>query len=480
MPPVWETSGMARGTLRESKDARPGMVAQGLTGKLAIFHAYDVRARFPEELEWEDVVALGRAVGVSVARRAPVLVGRDPRVASKVFARALRRGLRESGRTVGDLGIVPTPLVAYAARRWRTVGLSVTPSHNALGYVGLKGFDPGGRIFAQRWKQVATRFARELERSEVTSQPARRHVGPTAHEVARVYLASIARGRPVRRTVVLDPRGGATAHLAIRAFRAIGASVVGIDTTYSATFFGRSPEPRPSELAVLGRHVRESDALLGVTWDGDGDRVLVVSSDGRWVEPEVAAALLRDQSKGGTGPIVASVDASRKLERLGPVRWTPVGTRHVMEAMRAVRAAVGVEGSSHVYLGRGTDSSDGIRVAIELARSLDSDADRLRRVRALLGPIAKDVRTVRFQDFARAAGGYDQLRRSAGRGAHEGPDGFVRSTVLGSVLVRRSNTEPLVRLTLEADRPGGMPALDRATRAWVRKARTGGTLVARR
>jgi phosphomannomutase len=433
----------------------------------SFFHAYDIRGRFPAEISTADAERLGRAIARTF--RGSFVVGRDTRKESIPFSRALSRGLLSAGVRVRAIGIVPTPVVAFVASRWGLVGLSATPSHNALGYVGLKGFDPHGRIFGNEWDRIRAHFEAGFGPLRRTSRGTPRPAGPTATQVRREYLRWVCRGPRLSGTVVLDPRGGTTALLSVRAFRSIGTKVVSLNARYSSNFFGHSPEPRPEDLGRLGREVRRARAFLGATWDGDGDRVLIVDDEGKWVEPELLAVLLYERTGGNRGPLVATIDASRRLEDLVPVARSRVGTRFVIEAMRAANASVGVEASSHIYLGRDYESSDGVRVAIEVARLLAAEPESVQALRRRFGPIVRATGTLTLSDFNEAKRAYRAVRAAVPRRAARSLEGFRVRDGRGDVLVRRSNTQPSVRFAIEASGPNELRELVRWTGRWVRE-----------
>jgi phosphoglucosamine mutase len=436
------------------------------SGPAPFFHAYDVRARFPQEISPDEAVRLGQAVGE--VTRGPVLIGRDPRKESRIFAAHIRQGLERAGRPVTDLGIVPTPLVAFWARRCECVGLVSTPSHNALGYVGLKGFTSQGRIFGSAWSRIRQRYFRIRPGSSrlPRASGAFRKGGPRVlwHD----YVREIVGTRQVSGTVVLDPRGGATARLAPEVFRSLGARVIEVHRGYSPTFFGVSPEPRVSELQDLGAIVRRHRALFGATWDGDGDRVLLVDSQGTPIEPEVVALLLYGDRGASGNPLVASLDTSYKLERWVRVIRCRVGTRYVSEAMRRHRASVGVEASSHIYLDYHVESSDGIRVAAEVACRLTADPRALEGQRARLGGIHRQALTLEQDDFPQARRVYRDLRRNAPATLRRSLEGFQIRVPAGRILVRLSNTQPAVRLALEGETRQDLGELRELVERWVR------------
>ncbi|EQD33692.1 phosphomannomutase, partial [mine drainage metagenome] len=150
--------GGIRGGSRSGSPAVPGKSSPGGSQSPTFFHAYDVRGQYPSELDSAAARALGRAIAGTFP--GPTLLGWDTRADSLPFARGIELGLSLGGNPVSRLGIVPTPLVAYAAARWKVWGLCATASHNPLGYVGLKGFDPSGRILGKDWERVRRRFGK--------------------------------------------------------------------------------------------------------------------------------------------------------------------------------------------------------------------------------------------------------------------------------------------------------------------------------
>ncbi|MGD0250198.1 MAG: hypothetical protein ABSB97_04850 [Thermoplasmata archaeon] len=434
----------------------------------SFFHAYDVRGRYPVDIDAAAATQLGRAVARVFP--GPILVGRDTRAESVPFCRHVLEGLASEGSPTGRMGVVPTPLVAFAAARWKLTALSATASHNPLGYVGLKGFDLHGRIIGREWSRIRAKFTAAMT---PRTHSAVREAGfgsiPSPAQVQHEYLRWVGEGARIHGTVVLDPRGGATARLAVRTFLGVGARVVPIDATFSADFFGRSPEPKAGNLATLGRTVRRHHALLGATFDGDGDRVLFVDGAGKYVEPELVALLLYRRRLSSDGVLVASVDASRRLDQFARVRRSRVGTRFVIEAMRREKAEVGVEASSHIYLGREYESSDGIRVAVELARMLDADSGAVERLRSEVGPIVRATGALTFADFKGAGRAYDLLRQTVSQSGTRSIDGFLVLGDLGDCLIRKSNTQPSVRFALEAESEADLHRLARATAEWAGK-----------
>lgn len=422
------------------------------------FQEYDIRGRFPEEANLDTARSIGKRLAGMLGRA--VLVARDTRQESLEFERALVGALRASGVFVEVIGIAPTPALEFCARRYRRSGLAVTPSHNPLGYVGLKGFSPEGRLFRDEWVRLAHSWTAPLPADDPTSRglsmAGPRRPRPIGTRWIEEYLRFAASGVRTRLHVVVDCRGGATAKLAPRALRYTGARVSAIDAEFSSTFAGRSPEPNPRDLAALGKRVREERADLGATFDGDGDRVAFVDEAGHAVAPEVVALVLRSRWKSSEFPLVATADTSQRLRQFGRVRYCRVGSYHVRSMIRQVRGRLGFEGSGHYYIGSGSGSSDGIRTACILLHSLTARRIRLAEEVARIGPFPRLVRTIAFPTMIEARHVFDDCVRRVGPRGRREFGGLRLSGPPGWLYLRPSNTQPLLRVTIEPKEPFGI------------------------
>jgi phosphomannomutase len=431
-----------------------------------IFRGYDIRGLYPREIDPSTARRLGRALGRALP--GPFLLGRDTRRESESFARELEKGLRSQGARVALLGIVPTPEVAFLAGRSKGFGLAVTPSHNAVGYVGLKGFSPSGRLFDREWNGVRDAFRRislaPRARAHRTGTVPTGSVGRSGSNGAfeNEYLAHVTRGLESDLSVVLDTRGGATARAAPEALRRIGARVVELTRGFSPRFFGLSPEPRPETLTALSARIAAVRADLGFAFDGDGDRCVVLDDRGHRVEPEVVALLLHRAFADPRSPIVASVDASRRLERKVRTVRSRVGGRFVTRAMRRYGAEIAVEPSGHYYLRRYGADSDGILTACLVAHALGRQRTRLSGLSRRFGPLHRGTQTADFPGMAEARRAFHRMVASMGKRARTGLDGVTVEFPEGWCLVRRSNTQPSIRFAYEATDSVSLRRLERA------------------
>jgi phosphomannomutase len=436
-----------------------------------LFRGYDIRARYPSEIGPKTAKRLGRALGRALP--GPFLLGRDSRSGSASLSREVETGLRSVGARIDRLGIVPTPEVAFLAHHLRQLGLAVTPSHNAVGYVGLKGFTPSGRVFDGEWLRVRDAFERDsVPGSRGGGRPASTRA-PAASLRAEGsfeedYLLHLTHGLASALTVVLDTRGGATARVAPAALGRLGARVVEMRKGFSPTFFGQSPEPRPENLKALSDRVIAIGADLGFAFDGDGDRCVILDEGGRRAEPEVVGLLLHSAFATARSPIVASVDASRTLERHVRTVRSRVGSRFVARTMRRTGAEVGVEPSGHYYVRRYGTDSDGILIACLVAHALGTQGIGLGAIARRFGKIYRGTRTVDFPRMADARLAYRRMVQRLGKRARTGLDGFTVNFPQGWCLVRPSNTQPSIRFAYEATRSRAFRPVEQATDRIVR------------
>jgi len=433
--------------LHRGQDSTP--VVRNLIGAIG---SYDFRGRYPEPIGRAEGELLGACLKKYLLTLA--ITATDTRKESRAFLRAVSRGIRRSGTRVIHLGMVPTAVVGFAARTWRLPALAFTPSHNPLGFVGLKGFTERGRLWSAEW----TRLTRDLATTPpVPSQhrrpgALRKYQSPTRHSEVRVaYFHHFSSLAPLHIRVVVDARGGAASRWATGAFRALGADVVPVHDRPSPTFLGCSPAPTPASLSDLSSRVVSCSADLGVTFDGDADRILIVDRQGRYLWPEVVALGLLASGHPPGSPVIATADASPRLSKWAPVSWSPRGTQNVVDQMRKVGAPVGFETSDHYNLRSEGYLSDGIAIGLRISKLVSSNEALLQ---GIAGHFARMQRANLTFDLGQRDAGrkiLPQLIRGIGGRWESHCDGFQsNSTHYGRLFLRASQTEPLLRLTVES------------------------------
>src|SRR4051812_29463875 len=284
--------------------------------RASAFKAYDIRGIVDDALDEAFAEHLGRAFGTEAARlgEKAVAVGRDGRVSGPALAAALTRGLASTGLDVVDLGAVTTPMLYYvAATRGKHgchSGIMVTGSHNPKNYNGFKMVLGGRAIYGEDIQGLRRRM--EAEDYVIgTGRTARMEIVP---EYTRRIVSDCKLSRPMK--IVVDSGNGIPGASAPGILRALGCEVIDLYSRVDGDFPNHHPDPsKPENLADLIKVVHATDAELGLAFDGDGDRLGVVTKDGQIIYPDRQLVLFaRDilsRVKGGT--IIFDVKCSQRL-----------------------------------------------------------------------------------------------------------------------------------------------------------------------
>ncbi|HRP96883.1 MAG TPA: phosphomannomutase/phosphoglucomutase, partial [Rhodocyclaceae bacterium] len=249
-----------------------------------IFKAYDIRGIVDTTLTAPVVRAIGHALGSEARARgqSEIAIGRDGRLSGPQLAGALADGVRAAGVDVVDIGCVPTPLTYFAAHHLNTHScVSVTGSHNPPDYNGLKMVLGGETLHGAMIQDLR----RRIVEGDLSHGAGRlRHADAAAAYLERV-LSDVRLARPLK--LVVDCGNGVAGALAPRLLRGLGCDVVELFCEVDGRFPNHHPDPsKPENLADLIRTLRESDAELGLAFDGDGDRLGVVTKDGAIIYPD--------------------------------------------------------------------------------------------------------------------------------------------------------------------------------------------------
>ena len=413
-----------------------------------------VRGRAIDEITPEFCLSLGRAAA-RVLRSDRVVIGRDPRESGPVLQAALASGLAAEGVDVDDLGIVPTPAVAMFAARDDVPGVVITASHNPYHDNGVKIFGAGGTKVSD-----AQQEAIEVELSSILSaEPSGsipRRVGVVTRRPLAVadYVERIVghfgEGSLTGLRVVLDTANGAMCDAAPETFRRLGAEVIVLNDAPDGVNINH--ECGATATAGLCSFVSTmGTADVGFAFDGDGDRLIAVDGSGRVVDGDRLIALSaidrkeRGRLSGDTvvTTVMANLGFHRAMQAAGiRVVVTPVGDRHVLDAMVEGDVVLGGEQSGHVIHRDVATTGDGLVSAVALAELL------VRSGRPLT-ELAPAVMTA----FPQVLRNVEVARRPADVAAELHDEITAVERELGSdgrVLVRASGTEPLVRVMVEA------------------------------
>ncbi len=413
-----------------------------------------VRGLANVELTPEVTLALGRAVA-RVLAPAQIVVGRDTRRSGPALQAALSAGVAAEGVDVVDVGVLPTPAVAYVASTLRVPGAVISASHNPYSDNGVKVFAAGGAKL-----DTAVEAAIEAEwlrgASRTGGGVGRIIVDPHAAEAYASHLVDCLEGRRLAGiSVLLDCAHGAASDIAPGVLAAAGAQVSAIGTEPDGTNINDgcgSTSPGALQAAVVAAH-----ADLGLAFDGDADRCLAVDETGELIDGDHLMALfaldLAARDGLDEGAVVVSVMSNLGLrlsmEAAGiQVVETSVGDRHVLDAMCARGLALGGEQSGHIIFRRLATTGDGLLTGLLLA-------DLVCRQGRSLSALAASAMTRLPQHLANVElpAGRGHLLVSSPRLAAAVAEARAELGPRGRVLLRPSGTEPLVRVMAEAPTP---------------------------
>ena len=417
--------------------------------------------------------ALGRVLAAQQPGRRSVVIGKDTRISGYMFEAALEAGLVAAGVDVQMLGPMPTPAVAFLTRTLGAdAGIVISASHNPHHDNGIKFFSAHGEKLDDA-TELAIEAALDGEFATVESERLGKAV--RGRDAVGRYIefckASVPRDFDLRGLkVVLDCAHGATYHIAPLLFSELGAQVTAI---------GAAPDGLNINAGVGSMHldglaarVRETGADLGIAFDGDGDRVLMVDDQGTPVDGDgLLYVLARDWQAGGRlrGPVVGTLMTNYGLEQALAAagiafQRAKVGDRYVHQALVEGDGVLGGEASGHLLCLDRASTGDGIVAALQVLDALRRGGQSLRQAVAGLAMLPQKTVNVRLEGAsARAIVEADGVR-SALQAAQAAVQGR------GRAFLRPSGTEPVVRVTVEADEAGLMQGTLEQLSAAVRQA----------
>ncbi len=450
----------------------------------SIFKAYDIRGIVPSTLDEQVAEALGRAFG-TVARRegeTTVAVGRDGRLSGPSLSAALVRGLVASGVDVIDVGMVTTPMLYFAASTLCTSGIQVTGSHNPKDYNGFKMVMAGRAIHGEEIQAL-----RRMMEAASWDQPARaggiRNVnvlGPYRDRIA----SDVKLARPLK--IVVDSGNGIAGASAPDIYRRLGCEVIELYSEVDGNFPNHHPDPsKPENLRDLIAKLKETGADLGLAFDGDGDRLGIITRGGNNIYPDRQMMLFAQDvlSRVPGAPILFDVKCSQRLApAIAAAGGQPVmfktGHSLIKARMKELQAPLGGEMSGHIFFkerwfGFDDGTYAGARLLEILSRSPDPSA--------VLDALPTSHSTPELN--VKCAEGephrvVDELVRKAHFPAAEVAtiDGLRVDWPDGFGLVRASNTTPVLVLRFEGHTPEALHRIEAEMLALLRSVKPDATL----
>jgi len=424
-----------------------------------IFRAYDIRGVVGDSLTAEYAYWIGRAIGSqSLAQGEPkVIVGRDGRLSGPELLQQLVQGLLDCGCEVTDIGMVPTPVVYFAANVLEgRSAVMLTGSHNPPDYNGFKIIIAGDTLANEQIQALKTR----LDNNDLATGVGSVQQVDVLQRYFKTIRDDIALAKPLK--VVVDCGNGAAGVIAPQLIEALGCSVIPLFCEVDGTFPNHHPDPgKPENLVDLIARVKAENADLGLAFDGDGDRVGVVTNTGNIVYPDRLLMLFAKDvvSRNPGADIIFDVKCTRRLTPLisgyggRPVMWK-TGHSLIKKKMKETGALLAGEMSGHIFFKeRWYGFDDGIYSAARLLEILSLDK---RNAEQVFSAFPSDISTPEINIQVTEQSKFPLIERLQ----REGQWGEANLTSIDGVrvdypkgwgLIRASNTTPVLVLRFEAD-----------------------------
>jgi phosphomannomutase/phosphoglucomutase len=433
-----------------------------------IFRAYDIRGIAGRTLTPDVVHAVGRALGTLAPRFA---VGRDGRASGPQLAGALCDGLQASGADVVDIGVAPTPLTYFAAHHLGTGScVSVTGSHNPPDYNGLKMVIEGHTLSGEEIQDLR----RRIERQEFRDGSGRRERASVLEAYVERIAGDVKLARPMR--IAVDCGNGVAGMAAPGLYRRLGCEVRELYCEVDGRFPNHHPDPsRPENLADLIAAVKQDDCELGLAFDGDGDRLGVVTRAGDIIYPDRQLMLFAADvlARNPGAQIIYDVKCTRLLapwiERHGgrPLIWK-TGHSLIKAKLAETGAPLAGEMSGHTFFKeRWYGFDDALYAGARLLEILSRSADAGRVLRELPdAPSTPELNWKLAEGEPHALVAKLQATRPfPGARSVLTIDGVRAEYADGFGLARASNTTPVIVLRFEADTDSALERIKREFRA---------------
>lgn len=415
----------------------------GVRGKVG---TYPITPDFALKLGW----AAGKVLASQGSRT--VLIGKDTRISGYMLESALEAGLAAAGLTAAFTGPMPTPAVAYLTRTFRLeAGIVISASHNPYYDNGIKFFSAEGTKLPDHIEEAIEAM---LDQPMDCVESAELGKARRINDAAGRYIEFCKSTFPAHLgldgyKIVVDCANGATYHIAPNVLRELGAEVIEIGTDPNG--ININEKCGATDVKALQEKVLETKADVGLAYDGDGDRIMMVDHLGNKVDGDqilfiIAREALRSgQLKGGVvGTLMSNMSLEIALKMLGvPFVRANVGDRYVLEKMVEHNWTLGGENSGHIIIADKNTTGDGIIASLAVLSAMVQHRLSLNELASAVKLFPQVLINVRF------AGGDNPLESEAVKAV--AADVEKRLEGKGRILLRKSGTEPLIRVMVECE-----------------------------
>ena len=441
----------------------------------SIFKAYDIRGIIDKTLDADVAFAIGRAFASAALAKGEktVVIGRDGRLSGPSLAAALAKGLQASGVDVIDLGVVATPMVYFGTNvLGATSGIMVTGSHNPPDYNGFKMVLAGEAIYGDTILALYDRI--------VAGDFSEGQGSYSTHDIKAAYIERIVSDvkltRPIK--IAVDCGNGVAGAFAGDLYRAMGCEVIELFCEVDGNFPNHHPDPaHPENLQDLIRCLQETDAEIGLAFDGDGDRLGVVTKDGQIIYPDRQLMLFAADvlSRNAGAQILYDVKCTRHLapwiKQHGgqPLMWK-TGHSLVKAKLKETGSPLGGEMSGHVFFkDRWYGFDDGLYAGARLLEILSKVSDMTNTLNTLPQSSSTPELQVKLNEGENFAIIAEMQKTAQFPGATEiiTIDGLRVEYPDGFGLARSSNTTPVIVMRFEAETPEALARIQASLKAAI-------------
>lgn len=400
------------------------------------------------------IMKLGWAAGKVLAKQGTkkVIIGKDTRISGYMLESALEAGLAAAGLQAKFTGPMPTPAVAYLTQTFRAeAGIVISASHNPYYDNGIKFFSSEGTKLPD---DIEMAIEAELDKPMTCVESALLGKASRLNDAAGRYIEFCKSTFPKELSLagvkmVIDCAHGATYHIAPNVFKELGAEIITIGCEPNGTNINH--EVGATDVRALQAKVLEEKADFGVAFDGDGDRIIMVDELGNKVDGDQIAyiiardSLRRGELKGGVvGTLMTNMGMEVALRNLGiPFERSDVGDRYVMERLLKNNWLIGAENSGHVILLDKVTTGDAIVAALQVIASIVGSKMSLKELCDGMSMFPQVLENVRF------VGDNNPLESDAVKAVQADVESKLGDN--GRVLLRKSGTEPLIRVMVEGE-----------------------------
>src|SRR3989338_9920466 len=427
-----------------------------------IFRSYDIRGIYGKDLDEEIMRRIGNAFG-QTAKTETIVVARDMRLSSKSLNDAFIAGLASSGKNVVDVGLLPLGVGMFHAWQHKMEFAYITASHLPKEWNGVKFFHSGGIGYVDEENFHVRDIFNEEEKKEKRGKLTKIPEAEAIDDYVNYVTSKVKLKKKVK--VILDCGNGMAGIIAKLLFKKAGADAESIYGKLDGAFPNRNPEPAEDELKELRKQAKEND--LGIAYDGDGDRMLLVDEKGRKITPEQTAYLLLTYVLNKeNGPVVANVECTTVVDKITAklgkklIRF-PVGHPYLVDCAKKNKACFGMEFTGHYVVPSIFPFDDSLAISLLAASALSESGKSL-------SEIADEIKMLPFKrinfesDDTEKFKVVDNLKTKFSQQYNNvnTMDGVRIDTPDGWILLRASNTSPVIRLTMEAETREKLHALE--------------------